>query len=210
MGGFRGFRGAAIESDESEQRTPRQQPAFEHCVSPETVDLRVTTPSGHRLTTRTEGHGADPDDPADLHPTVISGGLGHGCSPAPVAPARTTGTFTSPSDGEEVTGNSVTAKGTVENLSLHLLCIVQDESNNYFPCTAHSSGGQWTATCGVGPRDINRPLTFTLILATATQSAVDEINSRRQTDPGYNLHGMGPTLPAGIAELARVVIVRNS
>jgi Tfp pilus tip-associated adhesin PilY1 len=104
----------------------------------------------------------------------------------------------------------LSTSGNIENLSSILLCIVEDESNNYFPYITQNANGQWNAVVGIGPSSINRPLKFTLILATATQSAVDEIHSRQINQDYYNNYGLGPKLPSGIVELARTGIVRAS
>ncbi|MGH3929879.1 MAG: hypothetical protein ACRDTF_07865 [Pseudonocardiaceae bacterium] len=129
----------------------------------------------------------------------------------PISPDVTRGTFTSPFNGQRVKGQNLSVAGSVEGRSSTLLCIVKDESGNYFPYTAQRFDGQWTADVGIGPPPpkVTRPLPFTLILATATQSAVDEIHSRRENDPNYNEHGMGATLPVGIDALVEVGIVRD-
>lgn len=132
-------------------------------------------------------------------------------STTPIPHEVTRGTFTSPTNGQNINGQNLAAAGNVEGISSALLCIVKDESGNHFPYNAaQSANGRWNAEVGIGPPSINRRLTFTLILATATRSAVDEIRSRQQNDPNYNEKGLGPNLPSGIEELAEVGVVRTS
>lgn len=122
------------------------------------------------------------------------------------------GTFTNPPNGQHVSGQSLSAAGNVEGISsaLTLQCILKNDAGIYFFYTAQSANGQWIAKVGLGPSSINRPFTFTLILATATQSVVDEIRRRIQTDPKkYYEEGWGSNLPPGVETLAEVVIVRD-
>jgi hypothetical protein len=129
--------------------------------------------------------------------------------PAVVVESR--GSFEYPGGSQKVAGSSLTANGIVENVSLELLCIVKDESGNHFPYSAPVSGGSWSAALGIGPnRAIDRPYSFTIILATATPAAVGEIDSRRGNPSVYNNEGLGRQLPAGITQLAAVPIQRTS
>ena len=131
--------------------------------------------------------------------------------PRPGPVSASVGTFTSPVNGQEVSGWSLTPRGIVKNLSSILLCIVKDESGNHFPHSAHSADGQWNAGVGIGPkRTITRPYPFTLILATATQSADDEISRQQKEKPDYEFTGLGQNLPPGIKTLAEVGITRTS
>lgn len=134
-------------------------------------------------------------------------------SPSPAVPNVTTGEFISPVDRQQITGPNFVAAGHVNGLSSALLCIVRDESGNNFPYTAQSGGdGRWDAAVGTGPQKrLERWYSFTLILATATRSALDEIEHQRQADEVYyNEHGVGKDLPSGIAILAEVGIIRTS
>lgn len=129
----------------------------------------------------------------------------------PVVADDPRGFFEYPVDNQEVTGSTLPAKGRVENVSSELLCIVKDESGNHFPYTASASGGSWNAGTGIGPKKtIDRPYTFTMILATATTAALDEIRRQRENSEKYNNEGVGRQLPAGISQLATVQIQRTS
>lgn len=120
------------------------------------------------------------------------------------------GSFATPISGQRVNGKDLFSAGNVEGISSTLLCIVKDSSGNYFPYPTQNAHDRWSATVGIGPPNINRPLPFTLILATAIQSTVDEFHIREQADPDYNSHGLGPNFPRGIEVLAEVEIIRAS
>lgn len=121
------------------------------------------------------------------------------------------GTFTNPPNGQHVSEQFLLAVGNVEDFSsaLSLQCILKNDTGIYFFYDAQSANSRWTAGVGLGPSSINRPFTFTLILATATQSVVDEIRRREKNDPKYYEEGWGPNLPPGIETLAEIVIVRD-
>jgi hypothetical protein len=133
-------------------------------------------------------------------------------SPAAVPPqqAGVQNAITSPRNGQQVSGSSTPASGSVRGDPASLFCIVQDESDNYFPYTARTTAGQWNATVGIGPPTITRSPTFTLLLATATPEAADEISRRQATDPQYKYTGIGNQLPSGIAVLAQVNVIRTA
>lgn len=129
----------------------------------------------------------------------------------PPPPAPLSGAFASPINGQEVGAQFLIARGNVEGLSSrHLRCIVKNELSHHFVYEAQSdANGQWWARVGLGPARIDRPFPFTLILATATQFAVDRLHNQREADPkSYDENGIGPTLPSGIEPLTRIVIVR--
>jgi hypothetical protein len=130
---------------------------------------------------------------------------------APPPPEKVTrGTFATPAGGTQVIEKSITAAGAIENISLTLLCIVRDESGNHFPYATQITSGGWSADIPIGPPTISRSQSFTLLLSTATQGAVDKIRSAQKTKPDYNYNGLGPTLPEGIEILAEVGIVRKA
>lgn len=132
---------------------------------------------------------------------------------ASTAPSMTPrGTFVSPTDRQEVRGNSLPVEGTVEGISSRttLLCIVKNELGDYYPKEVQVVNGRWTADVGTGPESIDRRFTFTLILATATQSADDELRRLREANPDdYYTNGI-PNLLDGIEPLATIVIFRTS
>ena len=132
--------------------------------------------------------------------------------PGPPTPPMTRGAFTSPTDGQEVRGKFLSVRGSVEGLpsTMGLLCIFKDDLPRYYPNTAQVANGRWSVEVGLGPAKIDRQRRSTLILATATQSAVDELNRIREANPeDYYYNGL-PNLPAGIQPLAEIVIVRTS
>lgn len=136
-------------------------------------------------------------------------------TPAPVlTPAPSTGSFLNPSNGEQVTGKTYSARGTVNGLSssLTLLCIVKGVDAPYFFYDTYGAvrgvNGNWGAELGIGPDPPHRR-TFTLSLATATQSAVDEINAHKANATVYNEKGLSKS-PSGVEILDEVVIDRTS
>ena len=159
--------------------------------------------------------GFSPPSLADVTPSRMTQppaeepGPGGPSETPPVQPV-TRGIFTDLANGQNVRGWRITPVGTIENYSSTLLCIVRDESGNYFPYTAQSANGRWSAEVGIGPQTIGRSLPFTLILATADQTAVDSIRWQQQTKPYYNTKGLGSDLPSGIGILAEVGIIRTS
>jgi len=131
----------------------------------------------------------------------------------PPPPIMTRGAFTSPPDGERESGDFLTAEGNVEGLpsTSGLLCIVKDHLPRYYPYTASVANGRWSADVGIGPASIDRQKRFTLILATATQSAVEELSRLQAANAGDDYYKNGlPELPDGIRELDKIVIVRTS
>jgi len=122
----------------------------------------------------------------------------------------TRGTFENPTNQEEVRGNALLAKGSVEGVSSssHLLCIVKNELSDYYPYEAHIANGEWIADVGIGPENINRRFTFTLILATATPAAFDELRQLREANPDDYYDNGIPNLPDGIEPIEEVVFYR--
>lgn len=134
-------------------------------------------------------------------------------APVPPPPAPT-GSFLNPSNGEQVIGKTYSARGTVDGLpsSLTLLCIVKGVDAPYFFYDTYGVvrgvNGNWRAELGIGPDPPHRR-TFTLSLATATQSAVDEINAHKANATSYNEKGLSK-IPSGVEMLDEVVIDRTS
>lgn len=127
-----------------------------------------------------------------------------GTEPATASPYTVVGTFSSPFDGQEVSGRKLPVQGSVEGFSsAGLVCIVRNDVFRYYPYSAQVADGRWSAEVGIGPVNIGRRFTFTLILATANQAAVDELSRRSEADYENGIQ----TLPAGIQQLTEVRIV---
>ncbi len=122
------------------------------------------------------------------------------------------GTIVSPIDEQEVRGTGLPVEGTVEGLSSssYLLCIIKTEESYYYPHEAQVANGEWTSDVGIGPVNIGRRFTFTLILATATQSAFDELRRLREANPERYYDDGVANLPVGIKPLEEIVIYRTS
>ncbi len=121
--------------------------------------------------------------------------------------------FTSPTDGQEVRGRYISVRGNLEDdlpPTTDLLCIFKDELPRYYIYPAQVSNGQWSAEVGIGPATIGRQKRSNLILATATQSAVDELGRLRDANPDFYYDNGLSYLPAGIQSLAEITIVRTS
>lgn len=127
-------------------------------------------------------------------------------------PHMAVGAFSSPIDGQEVSGRTLSVRGSVEGLSsMSLLCIVKTEFPAYFINEAEVEvNGQWSAQVGIGPASLVPPVEFTLILATATQSTASKLRSLREINPSdFDANGLPELLP-GIEPLAEIVVVRTS
>lgn len=131
---------------------------------------------------------------------------------APSTSAAAGAAFTRPTDGQEVRGRFLSVQGSVEDLppTTELLCIFKDELPRYYINTAQVANGQWSAEVGIGPASIGRQKRSNLILATATQSAVDELRRLREANPDAYYDSGLPYLPSGIQSLAEITIVRTS
>lgn len=116
-------------------------------------------------------------------------------------------TLAHPIDGATVNGASLTASGVIGDLSSALLCLVRDESGNYFPFKVLPSGERWTAVILLGPpRAIERSYSFDVILAVASQEVAAEVIEQS----GDKFTGIGGVLPAGVTPLFDAHIVRAS
>lgn len=166
----------------------------------------------------TLGAGATAVDGGDATPG--SGTAGPTQAPAPTElttappPAVIRGAFISPTDGQEVRGRYIPARGSVEGISslspVTLLCIFKDDLSNYYPYPAQVANSMWSVDIGTGPARIDKPKRVTFILASATPSAVDTLKRMREQNPDdYDNNGL-MNLPEGIQSLAEVVITRTS
>lgn len=117
-------------------------------------------------------------------------------------------TMDQPVDGAIVDSAKLTANGVAHDPSSGLLCVVRDESGNYFPYRVEVTDGWWKSEILLGPpKEIERAYSFDVILAGAGS---DEAASAIIRLSGDKFTGIGKVLPPEVTPLIEVHIVRAS